>query len=255
MKTLIAISFVIALGNAWPTNPSQCHIADSYPFFKIKPYSEMRDISTQRREEMKNELIFLTELSRFLNKKAPLLLQEFAESRKIFQTKKKLGMMQLEADVRSKLFEENQRNPRSLDQNNDDFINEDEENIREQDTTVRPIDQEITNIAESASEVAGQIVGVLTESAQDVIDLFQTVIDSVGDVLEATLPESTWNYLCVATWWPIQDEHCLQARCSVCTPSVMSAMSVCRSAYNVNLKCVQKVMGEGFCNFCIAEFL
>ena len=31
-------------------------------------------------------------------------------------------MMQLEADVRSKLFEENQRNPRSLDQNNDDFI-------------------------------------------------------------------------------------------------------------------------------------
>ena len=63
------------MGNAWPTNPSQCHIADSYPFFKIKPYSEMRDISTQRREEMKNELIFLTELSRFLNKKAPLLLQ------------------------------------------------------------------------------------------------------------------------------------------------------------------------------------
>ena len=31
-------------------------------------------------------------------------------------------MMQLEADVRSKLFEENQRNPRSLNQNNDDFI-------------------------------------------------------------------------------------------------------------------------------------
>ena len=35
----------------------------------------MRDITTQRREEMKNELIFLTELSRFLNKKAPMLLQ------------------------------------------------------------------------------------------------------------------------------------------------------------------------------------
>ena len=35
----------------------------------------MRDITTQRREEMKNELIFLTELSRFLNKKAPILLQ------------------------------------------------------------------------------------------------------------------------------------------------------------------------------------
>ena len=63
--------------------------------------------------------------------------------------------------------------------------NEDEESIREQDTTARPIDEDIANIAESASEVAGQIVGVLTESAQDVIDLFQTVIDSVGDVLEA----------------------------------------------------------------------
>lgn len=75
---------------------------DSYPFFKSDQQSEVKagELTVQRREEMKNELIFLTELSRFLNKKAPMLLQEFAESKKIFDVKKKLGLIELETELR-----------------------------------------------------------------------------------------------------------------------------------------------------------
>ena len=45
-------------------------------------------------------------------------------------------------------------------------------------------------------------------------------------------------------------------RCAVCSPGVLSAISVCKAAFKtVDHKCVQEVMGEGFCNYCIADFL
>lgn len=87
---------------------------DSFPFFKSDP-SELRgEMTGLRREEMKNELVFLTELSRFLNKKAPMLLQEFAESKKIFTVKKQLGMIELETELRRKMLFNTNRPTRSI---------------------------------------------------------------------------------------------------------------------------------------------
>ena len=43
---------------------------------------------------------------------------------------------------------------------------------------------DVEDIGAAAGELAGQIIDVLTNSAQEVIGLFQEVIHSVGDVLE-----------------------------------------------------------------------
>ena len=54
----------------------QCHIMEAFPYFRsdsINARNEMSDDTS--RQELKNRLLFLTELSRFLNRKAPFLLQ------------------------------------------------------------------------------------------------------------------------------------------------------------------------------------
>ena len=97
------------LAMAYPKS-QECHIMDSYPFFKPIEVTDMKsELTGVRREEVKNELVFLTELSRFLNKKAPMLLQEFAESKKIFSVKKKLGMIELEAEYKKQMMDRPKR--------------------------------------------------------------------------------------------------------------------------------------------------
>ena len=53
-----------------------CHFAEAFPFFKNKAdFTSLKTIDKEEREKLKNEIIFLTELSRFMNQKAPLLLK------------------------------------------------------------------------------------------------------------------------------------------------------------------------------------
>ena len=98
------------MGNAFPnTMPHTCHISEAFPYFKGTIDAKALSMNANNREELKNELILLTELSRFLNKKAPLLLQEFAESKKIYQTKKKLGMIEFETELRKKMYQQSRQ--------------------------------------------------------------------------------------------------------------------------------------------------
>ena len=60
-------------------------------------------------------------------------------------------------------------------------------------TTIMP---DVEDIGAAAGELAGQIIDVLTNSAQEVIGLFQEVIHSVGDVLEE-VGESNLIYISV----------------------------------------------------------
>ena len=55
---------------------------------------------------------------------------------------------------------------------------------------------DVEDIGAAAGELAGQIIDVLTNSAQEVIGLFQEVIHSVGDVLEE-VGESNLIYISV----------------------------------------------------------
>ncbi len=64
-----------------------------------------------------------------------------------------------------------------------------------------------------------------------------------------------WDSACKTHWWPFDDDVCMHLRCTACTPAVASAASVCKmSGQEMSHRCMQKVMGEGYCNFCIVEF-
>merc|ERR1712223_835211 len=115
----------------------------------------------------------------------------------------------------------------------------------------------IEQVAELGTGVVSAIIDVFNSTTSTGFEFVNELIEGVGDVIENTFSGSThWNLICLATWWPLQEEHCRAARCAVCSPGVLSAMSICKSAYQrVDHKCVQEVMGEGFCNYCIADFI
>ena len=52
-----------------------CNIMDVFPFFKEHNADQYRQMDNMKKEKLKIRLVFMTELSRFLNKKAPMLLQ------------------------------------------------------------------------------------------------------------------------------------------------------------------------------------
>ena len=54
---------------------NKCHIMDVFPYFKATDEGEYRELDNLGRQQLKSKLVFMTELSRFLNKKAPMLLQ------------------------------------------------------------------------------------------------------------------------------------------------------------------------------------
>ena len=70
-----------------------------------------------------------------------------------------------------------------------DAVSQNERFTREirEETTIMP---DVEDIGAAAGELAGQIIDVLTNSAQEVIGLFQEVIHSVGDVLEEVKSKS-----------------------------------------------------------------
>ena len=75
-------------------------------------------------------------------------------------------------------------------------------------------------------------------------------------LLFQNLPPQVWNAMCVAVWWPLQEDHCNAARCVACAPSITTAATVCgKTNQAINHKCLEEVMGEGFCNYCIKEYL
>ena len=57
-----------------------------------------------------------------------------------------------------------------------------------------------SEIGENAAALATDIIDQLTSSGGDIVELFQEIIASVGEVLEDTVPPSAWNYMCLATW-------------------------------------------------------
>ncbi|CAB4060279.1 unnamed protein product [Lepeophtheirus salmonis] len=96
----------------------------------------------------------------------------------------------------------------------------------------------LSNVVNSSAVLTQGIANVLTESTGSV------------------LPSNIWNYLCIATWYPLHEERCKETRCTVCAPAIMSAAAACEKARGkITHICVQRVMGEGSCNYCIGDFM
>ena len=79
---------------------------------------------------------------------------------------------------------------------------------------------------------------------------------------QSMTPEQ-WSNACGIVWFGQADEHCASMRCTACSPVVMAASRVCqKTSGNASSlgaarshRCMQEVMGEGFCNFCIADYM
>ena len=149
----------------------------------------------------------------------------------------------------------------------------------------------VGNLAGAAGDLVGNLIQVLTNSTTGMIDTFTDVVQEVGEAIEEVglpqltnnifytisnllnciinyscvtqnlillqnLPPSVWNAICLATWWPLQQEHCETARCVACSPAITTSAAVCKKAgLKLTHKCIEEVMGEGSCNFCIKEYL
>ena len=85
----MVLSVCLGLSSAWPYSfgpfgrsapvQNECSVLDASPFFKssaVVPASEDMEAAVNfGREAARKELVFLTEFSRFMNKKVPILLQ------------------------------------------------------------------------------------------------------------------------------------------------------------------------------------
>lgn len=228
MKIAATLAFLAAVVLAIEASPRPtCKLMDSFPFWK----NRQGDLHTKLHSKesigaLKHEIKFKTEYARFFNRKISAMFKEFADTMK-----------------------QQKRQPKSF--NFDEMVEEEGSGEGSGDNPEKP------GIGEQLGDITQEIIDTFQGSAQEIIDLFQEIVGSVGDVLQENLPPSFWNAVCVATWWPLEEEHCQESRCAACSPAIMAAASVCQhfQKTGVTHKCTQLVMGEGFCNYCIARIL
>merc|ERR1712156_995385 len=264
MKILVlTIIVIIGSANCWPSQSKKCGLSETRSLF-----DESNNIDRQ-------DLIFMTEFSRFMNHKAPELLQEFSLRRKVSDAREKLRRRQYQAEFRTairkleaiKEYNDRQKRAFDIEGRQDDVVEVVEDAVDDTaDAVVDAADEvadagegavdAVGDLADSAGELVGDLIGVAVNSTTGVIDIFTDVVQSVGTALEENLPPQVWNAMCVAVWWPLQEDHCNAARCVACAPSITTAATVCgKTNQKINHKCLEEVMGEGFCNYCIKEYL
>merc|ERR1712156_199805 len=275
MKILVlTVILFIGSSNCWPSQSKKCGLSETRSLFDESNHIDRQD------------LIFMTEFSRFMNHKAPELLQEFSLRRKVSDAREKLRRRQYQAELRTairkleaiKEYSDRQKRAFDIEGRQDDVVEVVEDAVDDTADAVVDVADDVVDgagdgvdavvdagegavdavgdLADSAGELVGDLIGVAVNSTTGVIDIFTDVVQSVGTALEENLPPQVWNAMCVAVWWPLQEDHCNAARCVACAPSITTAATVCgKTNQEINHKCLEEVMGEGFCNYCIKEYL
>lgn len=406
MRGLLAFSSLLVLGSGFQfeRRAPTCNILDAFPYFKTSEI-DIRLIDEKPQAQNKNQIKYMIEFSRFMNGKSPYLLQEFAQTKRIFEIKKKLAFIESDILIKQRLLDHANRPRRSTEEDEQDIeekeiekvIEEQKELTREQRnltrilakrsmdhltqqefirlstgcsmilaamaegaqarlnqeqaeivlviktlgicanfmnhvaltmteklkeemgerlivthlpeeddmevlnaalakfeeksfvdtlqeedkmvpaqfqdessdydaelrdsepmTTIKPDEEDDDTAIDEIGEVIGGAIETVVDNTQNTIEVLQGLLASIGDLVPQIpgIPAQALDMLCVAVWWPLQETHCKETRCAVCSPGVLSAISVCKAAFKtVDHKCVQEVMGEGFCNYCIADFL
>jgi hypothetical protein len=259
-------------------HPDTCTFLDVSPFFKSSNVIVGVDTETGSLSRMavKQELVMLTEYARFMNKKIPELLKEFVETKRLFEVeetmtrfKTALRQMSFGPEMRNSPFNFDEFSFRmakkiEVEDNNEEsvgFARQEEITTAaaeelEETTTMPTTTPGGPSVGQELGEAVGNVIEAVSGSTQDVIQIFTDVIDTVGSILQENLPPFVWEALCKATWYPYHEEKCRDMRCAACAPSIMAATAVCKTTFkNVRARCVEEVMGEGFCNACIKDFI
>merc|ERR1711899_171267 len=293
MKILVStVILFIGSSNCWPSQSKKCGLSETRSLFDESNHIDRQD------------LIFMTEFSRFMNHKAPELLQEFSLRRKVSDAREKLRRRQYQAEFRKairkleaiKEYSDRQKRAFDIEGRQDDVaevvedaVDDTADAVEDTADAVGDVVEDVADavsdvaddvvdgagdgvdavvdagegavdavgdLADSAGKLVGDLIRVAVNSTTGVIDIFTDVVQSVGTALEENLPPQVWNAMCVAVWWPLQEDHCNAARCVACAPSITTAATVCgKTNQAINHKCLEQVMGEGFCNYCIKEYL
>eukprot|EP00095_Tigriopus_kingsejongensis_P005286 maker-scaffold758_size101577-snap-gene-0.20 protein:Tk05286 transcript:maker-scaffold758_size101577-snap-gene-0.20-mRNA-1 annotation:"amylase-binding protein" len=310
MFKLIIVSLLVGVAWAWPHDygftsikekSTTCNFLDASPFFK----TSTRETAAQNMDEM----VLLTEFSRFMNAKAMDLLQEFAEIKKLYQVKK--NFQGFEGTVNEAI---NHRIPRQFKDTSGTTTTTvptitpatttttvptttpatttttvPTTTPATTTTTVPTTTPATTTITVPTTTPATTTTTVptttppttttttrappttttrkpLVNAAADTFNslvanataALNQLISSVGGAASSNTPSPIWDNICFLIWFPYHQSNCNQLRCTACAPSVMAADVVCKKAsrgLKSTHKCLQNVMGEGRCNFCITDFL
>ncbi len=109
---------------------------------------------------------------------------------------------------------------------------------------IKRLDVEVTEARNSQSRIRRE------STMEDTWNLFR----SLGKLGHRT----PWEVGCRAHWWPFEDTDglCGRVRCSVCAPAITAAFAVCEKTGAIEKhRCIQSIMGDGFCNYCIIDYL
>merc|ERR1712172_400658 len=279
----LVLSAAIAVGSCWTSyspkfqymqyapersgESHQCRILDSTPFFGTTP----RDVYG-----LEEQLLFLTEFSRFMNSKSLSHLWEFAKSKKVFDWSKKIsksmpGALSLESYERSVSGRQKRA---SDDELLFDAIMDSLKENRQAGTTAATTTTAAAGTTAATTSTATPTITTTaspatttttaTESVDDgddddddddsgsnaaisieeLIDQFFNnatgLIDNLSQTTDA-ISDALQNAMGPEMW----SQWCA---------AIMSASVVCGKTIGRtdDIKCLRDVMGEGHCNYCIS---
>merc|ERR1712156_1377786 len=167
MKILV-LNFVLFIGvaNCWPSQSKKCGLSETRSLFDESNHIDRQD------------LIFMTEFSRFMNHKAPELLQEFSLRRKVSDAREKLRRRQYQAEFRTAIRkleaikEYNDRQKRAFDIEG------------RQDDVVDVVEDAVDDTADAVVDVADEVADAVEDTADAVSDVVEDVADAVSDVAD-----------------------------------------------------------------------
>merc|ERR1712156_1056886 len=179
MKILVlTVILFIGSSNCWPSQSKKCGLSETRSLFDESNHIDRQD------------LIFMTEFSRFMNHKAPELLQEFSLRRKVSDAREKLRRRQYQAEFRTairkleaiKEYSDRQKRAFDIEGRQDDVVDAVEDAV---DDTADAVSDVVEDVADAVSDVADDVVDGAGDGVDAVVDAGEGAVDAVGDLADS----------------------------------------------------------------------
>merc|ERR1712038_784792 len=167
MKILV-LTVILFIGSStcWPSQSKKCGLSETRSLFDESNHIDRQD------------LIFMTEFSRFMNHKAPELLQEFSLRRKVSDAREKLRRRQYQAEFRTAIRkletikEYSDRQKRAFDIEG------------RQDDVAEVVEDAVSDVADDVVDGAGDGVDAVVDAGEGAVDVVEDVADAVSDAAD-----------------------------------------------------------------------
>ena len=203
----------------------------------------------------------LGDFAKFINKKVPALLEEFARSQmyksrrepKHLDNFEEIQSIFNQIELEKSLIDAREVSPPTDEQDNEDIA----------DRVVQNVVDSMNNLVESVQSQAISVEGVKAIFTGIINGIKASLIkhNVTTPIMETPEPEvelsvlSSWPLLCKTIWYPYHEQYCQSTRCAACAPAVLAGSHVCREREgHVTEMCLQSTIGQGYCNRCISDY-